>query len=188
MPRLPLVSIDELSPDQMETYAHIGRIRGDADAAQSVPTPFQVLFNSPGAAASVAYLGEYLRFSSRLAPVIRETAILSTAREMGSQYEWAHHEPLARQAGVRNEVIDSITSGRAPMGLPAKEGVFAQAAKEMVARGTLTDRTFEAVLHLLGPQETVDLVVLIGYYTMIVRLIDALGIELEPEFSPGLPQ
>ena len=58
----------------------------------------------------------------------------------------------------------------------------------MVAKGTLTDRTFEAVLHLLGPQDTVDLIVLIGYYTMIVRVINALGIELEPELSPGLPQ
>ena len=96
----------------------------------------------------------------------------------------AHHEPVARQAGVRDEVIESIRAGRAPMGLPAKEGVFAQAAKELVARGTLTDRTFEAVLHLLGPQQTVDLIVLIGYYTMIVRVMDALGIELEPELSP----
>ena len=188
MPRLPLVPIDELSPDQRKVYAHIGIVRGAPDAEQSVPLPFQVLFNSPDAATAVASLDEYLRFSSRLDPVIRETAILSTAREMGSQYEGAHHEPVARQAGVRDEVIDSIRTGRAPMGLPAKEGVFAQAAKEMVARGTLTDRTFEAVLHLLGPQETVDLIVLIGYYTMIVRVIDALGIELEPELSPGLPQ
>jgi 4-carboxymuconolactone decarboxylase len=188
MPRLPSVSIDELSPDQRETYAHIARVRGATDAEPSVPLPFQVLLNSPDAAAAVASLDEYLRFSSRLDPVIRETAILSAAREMGSQYEWAHHEPLARQVGVRDEVIESIRTGKAPMGLPAKEGVFAQAAKEMVAKGTLTDRTFEAVLHLLGPQDTVDLIVLIGYYTMIVRVINALGIELEPELSPGLPQ
>ena len=188
MPRLPYVSSEELSPDQREAYAHIGRVRGDPDTGHSVPLPFQVLFNSPGAAASVASLGEYLRFSSRLDPVVRETAILSTVHEMGSEYEWAHHEPVARQAGVRDEVIESIKSGRAPMGLPAKEGVFAQAAKELVARGTLTDRTFEAVLHLLGPQQTVDLIVLIGYYTMIVRVMDALGIELEAEFSPGLPE
>ena len=111
-------------------------------------------------------LGEYLRIHSSLSPVIRETAVLAVARELGSAYEWAHHEPIARRVGVRDEVIESIKSGRAPMGIPAKEGVFVQAAKEL-ARGGMSERTFQAILHLLGVRETVDLVVLIGYYSML---------------------
>ena len=74
------------------------------------------------------------------------------------------------------------------MGLPAKEGVFAQAAREIVQRGALTERTFEAVLHLLGPQLTVDLIVLVGFYTMLGRAIASLGVELEPGVKPGLPE
>ena len=72
------------------------------------------------------------------------------------------------------------------MGLPAKEGVFAQAAKELVGKGTLTDRTFQAVLHLLGPQQTVDLIGLVGYYAMLGGALNALGIELEPGLESGL--
>ena len=65
------------------------------------------------------------------------------------------------------------------MGLPAKEGVYVQAAKELVRDGTLTDRTFQAILHLLGPSQTVDLVVLVGYYCLLGGVISSLGVELE---------
>ena len=182
MPRLPYRSKEELSPEGQAVYDRIASTRG------GVGHVFQALLNSPPAAEAVSRLGEYLRYNSSLDPVVRETAILSAAREMGNQYEWAHHEPVAREVGVRDEVIESIRKGRAPMGLPAKEGVFAQAAKEIVNTGTLTDRSFQAVLHLLGPQNTVDLIVLVGYYSMVSRTIATLGVELEEGIEPGLPE
>ncbi len=181
MPRVPYKSRAELSAEGQAVYDRIAATRG------AVGHVFQALLNSPGAAGALAGLGEYLRYSSPLDPAVRETAILSAAREMGNQYEWAHHEPVARRVGVRDEVIESIRAGRAPMGLPAKEGVFAQAAKELVRTGTLTERTFQAVLHLLGPHNTVELVVLVGYYSMVGRAIAALGVGLEEGMEPGLP-
>ena len=187
MARLPYISREELPPDKRHIYDRIAETRRGGDKNGEIPRPFQLLLNSPEAAGAVGGLGEYLRFKSSLDPVIRETAILSTARQLNSQYEWAHHEPIARQVGVRDQVIESIRSGRAPMGLPAKEGVFAQAAKELVDKGTLNERTFQAVLHLLGPEHTVDLVVLVGYYSMLARTLDALGVELEADMEPGLP-
>ncbi|MDP6716497.1 MAG: hypothetical protein QF368_17995, partial [SAR202 cluster bacterium] len=103
-----------------------------------------------------------------------------------SDYEWAHHEPVAREVGVSDQVIEAIRTNRAPMGVPAKVGIFAQAAKELVNDGTLSDKTFQAVEHLLGPQGTVELVVLIGYYAMLSTALTALGIEVEPHLSSDL--
>lgn len=188
MARLPYVSREDLPADKRPIYDHIAETRGSVEPLTPVPHSFRVLLHSPEAAEAVARLGEYLRFNSALDPMVREIAILGTARELNSQYEWSHHEPVARQVGVRDQVIESIRTGRAPMGLPAKEGVFAQAAKELVGRGTLTDRTFQAVLHLLGPQQTVDLIVLIGYYAMLGGALEALGVELESGVEPGLPE
>ena len=188
MARLPYVSREELPPEKRHIYDRISQTRGGEEPAIGMPHSFQVLCNSPDAAEAVGALGEYLRFGSSLDPVIREITILSTARELGSQYEWAHHEPIARRVGVRDEVIESVRSGRAPMGLPAKEGVFAQAAKELVSKGTMTERTFQAILHLLGPQQTVDLIVLVGYYAMLGGALAALGVELEPGLEPTLPE
>ena len=180
MARIPHISRDDVSPEKQPIFDRIAETRG------TVPNVFGALLNSPDAAAAVAGLGEYLRYRSPLDPVVREIAVLSAARETNSEYEWAQHEPVARQVGVRDQVIESIRSGRAPMGLPAKEGVFAQVAKELVRNGTLSERTFQAVEHLLGPLQTVDLVVLVCYYTMIARLVNALGVELDEGLEASL--
>ena len=188
MARLPYISSEDLPADKQPIYDLIAEARAGIGPQTGLPNSFRVLLNSPGAAEAVAGLGEYLRFRSSLDPVVREIAILGTARELNSSYEWAHHEPVARQVGVRDEVIESIRIGRAPMGLPAKEGVFAQAARELAGKVTLTDRTFQAALHLLGPAQTVDLIVLIGYYAMLGRVLGTLGVELEAGVESSIPE
>ncbi len=187
MARLPYVSRDELKPGKQHIYDRIAETRCSGESRAGLPHSFQVLLNAPDAAEAVGQLGEYLRFNTTLDPTIRETAIIATAKELNSQYEWAHHEPIARKVGVRDEVIEAILSGRAPMGLPPKEGVFVQAAKELVGNRTLTERTFQGVLHLLGPEQTVELLVLISYYAMLGTALGALGVELEPGLEPMLP-
>ena len=187
MARLPYVSRDDVPHDQRHIYDHIAETRGGIEGG-GIPRSFQLLMNSPGAAEAVGQLGEYIRLKSSLDPAVREIAILGTARALNSQYEWTHHEPVARNAGVRDEVIQAIKSGRAPMGLPAKEGIFAQAARELALDGALTERTFQAVEHLLGPQGTVELIVVISYYAMLHRALASLSIELEPGLDPLLPE
>ena len=186
MARIDYVSRDDLAKDKQHIYDRIVEKRASVESGGGMPRSFQALLNSPDAAEVVASLGEYLRFESPLDPMVREIAIMSVAHELNSEYEWVHHEPMARRAGVRDEVIQSIKSGRAPMGLPAKEGVFAQAAKELAGKGTITERTFRAIVHLLGPKQTVDFVVLVGYYTMLSGLLNALGVDLEPGLEPDL--
>ena len=173
MARLRLISREEMAPDKQPIYDRIAATRG------SVANVFKVLLNSPDAAAAIGGLGKYLRFSSSLDPAIREVCILSTAKELDNGYEWANHEPEARRVGVRDETIESIRNGRASMGIPAKEGVVAQAAKELVRDGTLTERTFQAIEHLLGPEQTVDLIVLVGYYSLVSRVVKALDVEMD---------
>ena len=185
MARLPYVKREMLSEKTAAIYDRIAETRGSVEPDTPMPNSFRVLLNNPAAAAAVGQLGEYLRFSSSLDPTVREIAILSVAKHTGSEYEWLHHEPVARAVGVRPAVIDAIQSGRAPMGLPAKEGIFAQAAKELVSQGDLTDRTFQAVEHLLGPAGVVDFVTLVGYYAMLATALRALGVEVEDELSTG---
>ncbi len=183
MARIPYVDRDALSGRALETYDRIAETRGSVEPDTPMPNSFRTLLNNPDAAAAVGQLGEYLRFNSSLDPSVREIAILSVAKQTGSEYEWAHHEPVARSVGVREIVIESIHAGRAPMGLPAKEGVFAQAAKELVDSGDLTDRTFQAIEHLLGPSGVVDFIVLVGYYAMLATALRALGVEIEEELG-----
>ena len=186
MARVPYVSREDLPAEKQSIYDHIEATRSGIDS-RGIPNSFRLLMNSPDAAEAVGALGEHIRLGSTLHPAFRETAILGVARALDSQYVWAHHEPIARAVGVRPQVIESIRSGRAPMGLPPKEGVFAQAGKEFVRNGALSERTFQAIEHLLGPEGAVELVVVIGYYAMLNAVLGSLGIELDEHLEASLP-
>ena len=186
MANVPYVDREDLREADRSIYDRIASTRGAAEPDVPMPNSFRALLNSAGDAEAVGRLGEYIRFESPLDPVAREIAILSVAQRTSNDYEWAHHEPIARRVGVPDQVIESIRTGRAPMGIPAKDGIFAQAAKELVTQGTLSPRTFQAVEHLLGPGGTVELVVLICYYAMLSAALSALGVELEPGVKSSL--
>ena len=186
MARVPYISKDDLPEEAHHIYDRIAQTRGAVESDKPMPHSFRALLNSPKAAEAVGQLGEYLRFNSSLDATVRETAILSVAKALDSDYEWAHHVDIARQVGVRDEVIEAIRIGRAPMGLPAKEGIFTQGAKELVEKGTLSPRTFQAIDHLLGPAQTVEFVVLVGYYAMLGTALRALDVELEPGLTSNL--
>ena len=173
MARVPYVDRESLSESDQPIFDQIAKTRG------KVSNVFTALLNNPGAAEAVTSLGEYIRYRSRLDPIIRETAILTTARELNNKYEWAQHEPVAKDVGVRGEVIDSILSGKGPMGLPAKEGIFIQASKELIKTGSVSNPTYQALDHLLGTQLTIDFIVTVGYYSMLSRLISSLGVDLD---------
>ena len=173
MARVPYVDRESLSESDQPIFDQIAKTRG------KVSNVFTALLNNPGAAEAVTSLGEYIRYRSRLDPIIRETAILTTARELNNKYEWAQHEPVAKDVGVRDEVIDSILSGKGPMGLPAKEGIFIQARKELIKTGSVSNPTYQALDHLLGTQLTIDFIVTVGYYSMLSRLISSLGVDLD---------
>ena len=177
MARVRYLDRSDLHQDNKHVFDRIKKSRG------SVGNVFRAMLNNPGATEPVASVGEYVRYESSLDPAVREILTLTTAKEHDNSYEWAHHESIARDSGVRDEVIDSIRNGRAPMGLQAKEGVFVQAAREIVRDGTLGDRTYQAVEHLLGQQGIVDLVVTVGYYTMLSHVMTTLGVELEETFT-----
>ena len=173
MARVPYIKRDDLPEHKKPIYDQIAKTRG------SVSNVFSALLNNPDATEVVTSVGEYIRYKSKLNPIIRETAILTTAKELNNHYEWAQHEPVAKEVGVRDEGIASILSGKGPMGLPAKEGIFIQSAKELVKSGTVTDRTYQALDHLLGTQLTIDFVVTVGYYSMLSRIISSLRVDLD---------
>ena len=182
MSRVPYLSREDLSEGKGAIYDRIASQRGH------VARPFAALLNSPELAGKVAAVGEHLRYQSSLPAEVREIATLATARELGSQYEWTHHVPLAKDAGVRDEVIDAIRDETPPRKLLPKEAVFIQLAQELLRDRRARDTTYSAVEHLLGRQGTVELVVTIGYYALLAYAMAALEVELEPEVTPLLPQ
>jgi len=133
-------------------------------------------------------LGEQLQYvAPTIAPDVREIITLTTARILKCQYVWTHHCDSATQAGVREEVVDAIREGGPPRRLPPKESVFIQFTRELLEDKQVRGATYGAVEHLLGQHGTVDMIMTIGYYSMLCLAINALEIDLEDGVVPLLP-
>jgi len=179
--RVPYITEREQVPEGgREAYDSIAESRGH------VGGPFGVLLNSPEVAGRVGHLGAYVRFESGLADPVRELAILTTAREFDCAYEWAAHEPIAREAGVRDEAIGAVAE-RAPTDeLSDEESLVVRYGRHLFGEHAVPDPLFEDAKTAFGVEDVVELTATMGYYSMIACVLNAF--EVTPgEGRPELP-
>ncbi|MDA0733481.1 MAG: hypothetical protein O2909_00210 [Chloroflexi bacterium] len=171
MARLPLVTEEQVSRNLVSAYQKVARPESGLSAT------FQTLFNSPKIASQMVGLDELVSDEATLEPWVRLTVALTVAKEVDNQALWEAFEPQARQAGIRDAVIQAIAAGKAPRGLLPKEGIWAQFTIE-VLRNQVRDSTWQAVCHLLGESGAVNLATAVCYYQMMARLNQALALDL----------
>ena len=172
--RVPYLNRADLPPDQQHLHDSITAPRGGRLARV-----FSAFLNAPELAARIGEVGAYIRCQSVLPDYAREITILTTATELGCQYEFTHHVPIALQAGVRDLVIEAIR-GRTTRGMLPKERVYVDYARQVLTN-RVNDPTFSAIVHLIGIQGAVETTMLVGYYAMLAHTMLALNVELESE-------
>ncbi len=91
MPRIPLLPVENLTPEQRRVYDAIKLSSRDG----RVGAPYQLALHRPEFLEKWQQLGELLRYGSSLPPRLSELAILVTARHWDCQYVWHAHEPPA---------------------------------------------------------------------------------------------
>jgi alkylhydroperoxidase family enzyme len=151
---------------------------------------FQALVNSPNAARAFSGLGQFIRFSSKLDPRLRELAILQVGWLAHSPYEWSHHVKLGHDFGVTDDDIRALiddTAGR-PTKLDPMAKSVVLAAREMTADGAMSDATFATLQVALGDEQVVDLTITIAFYNAVVRVLATLQIDVEEDYMPYLRQ
>ena len=149
--------------------------------------PYQYLLHSPDLAARVAHLIGYARFETALDKQVLELAVCTVARELDCVYEWAAHEDGARNAGVREQAIDSIKAGVAPDGLEPEEAMVVRYVHELLRPPhRVSDTTFGALHSRLGDHDMAELTAIVGGYVMLACCLNAFGVPT-PEGRPVLP-
>jgi len=96
--RLPLPERRELDEAGQRAYDSLADPKGPS--LRGLRGPGGILLHSPALARHTRPLNHYLRHEAGLDGRVRELAILTTARELDSQFEWAAHEPAARGEGI----------------------------------------------------------------------------------------
>ena len=182
--RLPLPKREDLDD---AGKAHYDRVAAAGASIAGLQGPSGIGLYSPKAAEHARALNRYLRFEAGLPPRVREIAILTTAREMDSQFEWAAHEPEARKEGVEGRVIDVIKHRMPTAGLEEADATVIELGRQVFRDHKVTSETFAKAKALFGANKLVELVMLMGNYAGTAALLTALDMQLHPGQKPLLP-
>jgi alkylhydroperoxidase family enzyme len=127
-------------------------------------------------------LGNALLTKGKLDSKLREIAILRTAKVSSSVYEWMQHVPIAKAVGVTADQITAIDKWEAATCFNELERLALRFTDE-VARGVKGKReTLAALQKHLGPGEIVELIMSIGFWGMVARVLETTEVDLE-EFA-----
>jgi alkylhydroperoxidase family enzyme len=126
-------------------------------------------------------LGTSILAEQKLSAKIRELAILRVAALSAAPYEWVQHVPIALAAGATEAQIDAIERGELddPC-FDAEERVVLRFTAELVREVRVSDGTFSTMLERFGPREIVELILAVGFYMTMARLMEATAIDLDP--------
>ena len=165
--RLPPIPPEQLTLEQKLAVDEL--VAGKRGA---VIGPFVATLRSPELTRRLQRLGEYLRYQAALPEVLREMAILLTAREWRQGFEWEVHAPLAAKAGLSVDTIEAIAEGRVPRAMARGETLIYDVVSELHRTHAVSDTTYEAAIAEFGEQGVVDLIALVGYYTTLAMVMN----------------
>jgi 4-carboxymuconolactone decarboxylase len=183
--RLPLPRREELDDAGQRIYDSLADPKGGT--IRGLRGPGGIMLHSPEISRRARPLNRYLRHEAGLGGRVRELAILTTARELDSQFEWAAHEPEAIAESVSQEIIDIIKHRKNTSGLAEADAIVIELGREIFGARRVTSATFARSLQQFGRRALVDLVVLMGNYAGTAALLTAFDMQLDPDQPPPLP-
>jgi 4-carboxymuconolactone decarboxylase len=141
---------------------------------------YRMLANSEYGAKGFVRMGNALLFRCELDPGLRELAILRVGRLSRAAYEVFQHERIAREAGVTDDKIAALRD--ATIEAPAfsdNEKAVLRFTDDVVRNIRASDKILKAVEAFLTPGALVELTLTVGYYMMVCRFLETLGVDGE---------
>src|SRR3984885_14135700 len=171
--RLKLLSPDEMSADQKQTYDEsIAGKRGRP------PPPMMAWLNSPEMARHATPLGGFLRFNTMFPAKLSEIAILVTARHWTSHYEWFAHKRLALAGGMDPKIIDAIRDRRTPTFDDPKAKMIYDVSKSLHEGHGVAKTLYDEAVQVLTERGIVEIIGLCGYYTLVSMTLNTFEFDL----------
>ena len=154
----------------------------------SVRGPLAVWMHRAGLADKAQSLGAYCRYSSSLEPLLSEFAICLIARIWGSGYEWKVHSKIAIDAGINEDMIESISHGKKPGHMSEEQHAVYEFTMTLNKDKKISDELYNKTYEILGKDRIVDLVGILGYYTLISMTINVFGVQHTEMDSPYMDE
>src|SRR5271166_5083382 len=115
----------------------------------------------------------------KIDPKLREIAILRTAKDCHSVYEWTQHVPAAKHVGVKDQQIAAIENWQNASCFTEVERLVLQFTDEVNANVKASRTTLEALKQHLSPGEIIELLVIIGHWRQTATILETTEVDLE---------
>jgi 4-carboxymuconolactone decarboxylase len=178
-PRVAILREEQLNPTQR---ALMDAMRsGPRGKSLPIRGPFAAFLHAPAFGDLAQRLGAYCRYKTTLSPRLSEFAILCTARLWRAQFEWYAHESIALKAGVSAKTVRDLKAGRAPKSAPKDERAIYDFIQELYKTRRVSDRTYKRVRTFLKDEAMVELVGVLGYYSLVAMTLNIFQMLPPPE-------
>ena len=170
MTRIPPLGRDEMDADQRAIHDRIVADNGRIGFGPAI-----------GYAYSAGVWDIHNRSSAHLldcalTPAQVRIVSLLTVRHWKAAYPWSAQAKTALKAGLDPAVIEAINAGRRPAFDDAADAAVHDAARELLATGTLSDEGFKAAEDALGIRRLVEIVGAIGHFCTTALMANVVGV------------
>lgn len=141
---------------------------------------YRILANAPDMLDAWLNFAYALRSRPTVSRHIRELCILRTAQLHHCTYEWIQHEPMARKAGVTEAQIRSLDNWQVSnvFGLRERAAIH---LTELLFANKLSENAERHIHALFTDAEMIELILTIGFYIMVPRVLLAIDANVEGE-------
>ncbi len=175
-PRIPPIHEDDWTEAQLEVLGR-QKMRGN------VQNVFRTLAHHEQLAKRWLVFANHILSKSTLSAREREIAILRAGWLAGSEYEWAQHVVIGRDAGLSDEEIEAIKEGATASVWNEHDHFIVKAADELHNDSFITDETWAGLSKTYNTQQLLDLIFTCGQYRMLAGALKSLGVPLDPDLK-----
>jgi len=125
-------------------------------------------------------LGTAILAHQALAPRLRELIILRVATLSAARYEWVQHVPIAEAVGVTAAEIAALERDDVEADcFDELTRALLRFTTEVVRDVRASDAALANLVARLSLREVIEVVVTIGYYMMVARLLETAGVDID---------
>ena len=170
MSRLPLVDPKTAAPP----------VRKLLEALPVQLSIFRLMAQAETCFRPLVSLGSAILSRQELDPRLRELVILQAAQLTPGRYEWVQHVPIAEAAGASAAEIAAVERGDWSADvLDAGTSAALRFGADTLQHAKVSDELFAEMRSHFSPREIVELVLTLGYYSMLARLTEVAELEIE---------
>ncbi len=178
MARIAYIDRDDMNPQQAEVYDEAKEMGGP------VGGPYYAYINTP----EIFRQSQHLRHCIQNGPLSgreRQLVNLAIARHWDARYPWFAQVRGALAVGLERAIIDAINARQEPILGDAREKACYTVASEMLATKRLSDATYRNAERVLGLEDLIYAVTMVGQFTMTCTTANAF--EIDPPADAPVP-